>query len=372
MKITDVEVIGLRVPLTDQKCEWGEDAVIVKIHTDEGIIGIGETDSSPFVIKAIIETPSSHDASIGLKELLMGENPLDIERLWSKMYHGSSYMGRRGAGIHAISAIDLALWDIAGKFYNVPVYQLLGGKFRDEIAAYGTFIPVDRPEENRTIAAKMVEAGYKSIKFGGGKFGFDEKYDVAVVSEIRDEVGEEITLQIDLVGRWKTYRHAIRMCHLLGKYNLNWVEEPVPADDMISYSKLSRIGQTKIAGGEALTTRYEFNHFLEIGKPDIVQPDITRCGGITEMKKISELAKLNGTQLVPHGFSTGILNAATVQFLAADESGDLMEFSQSKSPLFKNLVENPVQCINGFVQVPDVPGLGIELNEWVLSKYRIF
>ncbi len=145
MKIIDVEAIWLRVPALDQPCEWGEDALIVRIHTDTGLIGVGETDSSPAVVKALIETPASHETCQGLRDILLGENPLEIDRLWKKMYRQSEYMGRRGAAIHAISALDIALWDLAGQHYGVPVHTLLGGKYREHIPAYGTFIP--RPDE---------------------------------------------------------------------------------------------------------------------------------------------------------------------------------------------------------------------------------
>lgn len=372
MKITDIEVIGLRVPSIEELCEWGEDGVIIKIHTDVGITGIGESDSSPHVIRAFIETPHSHSSAMGLKEIILGENPLDIERLWNKMYNASNYIGRRGSGIHAISAIDIALWDIAGQYYEVPVHRLLGGKYRDKIKAYGTFIPLDNPEENRAIAMELLRKGFTSIKFGGGIFGDNPAHDYKVVKVVRDTVGPNVDLSIDIVAKWMTYGNSIYRSKLLEEFNLKWIEEPVPSDDLGSYAKLSRASTTKISGGETLTTRYEFKNFLEYGQPDIVQPDITRCGGITEMKKIYDIAELHGTQLVPHGFSTGILLAATVHFLAACEKGDLIEYSQSTSPLYKYLVKNQIQLDNGYVNVPDLPGLGIELDEEIINKYRLF
>lgn len=372
MKITNVEVIGLRVPPVGEACEWGEDAVIVKIHTDAGITGIGETDSSPHVIRAFIETPHSHSTAMGLAEILIGENPLEIERLWNKMYNASNYIGRRGSGIHAISAIDIALWDIAGQYYGVPVYTLLGGKYRDKIKAYGTFIPVDNPKDNRAIALDLLGKGFTSMKFGGGIFGDEPDHDYQVLKTVREAVGPKVELSIDIVAKWKTYGNSIFRAKLLEEFNLNWIEEPVPSDDLDGYAKLNRTSSVKISGGETLTTRYEFKNFIEYGHPDIVQPDITRCGGISEMKKIYDLAQLYGTQLVPHGFSTGILLAATVQFLAASENGDLIEYSQSTSPLYKYLVKNQIPLKDGYVEVPDAPGLGIELDEEIINKYRLF
>lgn len=264
MQITNIEVICLRVPAADQECEWGEDAVIVRVHTDTGLIGIGEADSSPEVVRACIETPQSNLYCHGLKSLLIGENPLEIERLWNKMYWASNYFGRRGAGIHAISAIDIALWDIAGQFYGVPLHTLLGGKYRDRIKAYGTFIPAPRPEDNRAIAARLVQQGFTSIKFGGGVFGDDPETDYQIVKHVREAVGEHIEVQIDLASKWRTSGHAAFMAEKLEPFNLNWIEEPVLADDLAGYSKLAGKVRAKIAGGESLTTRCDMNTKLAI------------------------------------------------------------------------------------------------------------
>lgn len=371
MKITDIEVIILRVPEIGKTCTWGDDAVIVKVHTDCGITGIGESDSSPVVIKSIIETPNSNLYCYGLKELLIGENPLEIEKLWNKMYWASNYMGRRGAGIHAISAIDIALWDIAGKYYGVPVHTLLGGKYRDEIMAYGTFIPYSDLEKNKEEARRLVDKGFKSLKFGGGVFGEDPDTDYNIVKSVRDEIGEEVELQIDLATKWRTSGHAIYMANRLKKFNLNWIEEPILADDSNGYAKFSGCVEAKLAGGEALTTVHEFREFLEKYDADIVQPDITRCGGITEIKKIYDMSQMHGVRLIPHGFSTGILLAASVQFLASREYGTLMEFSESQSPLVTKLVKGAPIFKDGYVNVSDKPGLGIELDEEIIEKYRV-
>ncbi len=325
------------------------------------------------VIKALIETPNSNLYCYGLKELLIGENPLEIARLWQKMYWSSNYVGRRGAGIHAISAIDIALWDIAAKYYNVPLHTLLGGKFRNRIKAYGTFIPAHRPEDNREIARKLVEKGFNSLKFGGGVLGDDPETDYQIVKNVREAIGDNIELQIDLATKWGTAGHALRMCKRLEPFDLNWIEEPVLADDINGYNRLANQATQKIAGGEALTTRYEFKDFLERFSPDIVQPDITRCGGITEMRKIYDMSQLNGTQLIPHGFSTGILLAASVHFLASCEHGTLMEYSESTSPLVNDngLVINPVQFRDGYLEVSDKPGLGIELNDEFVKEFQV-
>ncbi|MDY4487646.1 MAG: mandelate racemase/muconate lactonizing enzyme family protein [Candidatus Limivicinus sp.] len=371
MKITDVEVICLRVPAYDAPCQWGDDAFIVRIHTDEGITGIGESDTSPIAAKGFVDAPESHESSSGLRRLLIGENPLEIQRLWDKMYSRTNYSGRRSLGIHAMSAIDIALWDIASQYYGVPIYMLLGGKYRDRIRAYGTFIPADTPEENRVLVRKLMAQGFKSLKFGGGILGKDSDTDEAIIAAIRDEVGPEFELQIDIACMWRTFGASAPMFKRLEKYKLNWIEEPVMPDDFNGYRKLAAMGISKVAGGEGLTTRYEFDAFIRQAQPDIVQPDITRCGGISEMRKIYDIAEMNGVKLVPHGFSTGILLAATVQFLAATEHGDLIEYSQSTSPLFTGLVKNRIPFENGFVTVPDCVGLGVELDEAMVEEYRL-
>lgn len=371
MKITDIEVICLRIPPVDAPCVWGDDAFIVRVHTDEGLTGIGESDTSPIAARGMIEAPESHESSCGLKRLLIGENPLEIQRLWDKMYARSNYAGRRGLGIHAMSAVDIALWDIASQYYNTPIHMLLGGKYRDKIRSYGTFIPADTPEENRVIVRRLIDQGFRSLKFGGGILGNNPDTDEEIIAAIRDEAGPDFELQIDLACKWRTFGASAPMFKRLEKYHLNWIEEPVMPDDYKAYSRLGALGISKVAGGEGLTTRYEFDAFLRQANPDIVQPDITRCGGISEIRKIYDLAEMSGVKLIPHGFSTGILLAATVQFLASCEHGDLMEYSQSTSPLFTDLVKNRIPFENGYVTVPDCVGLGVELDEAMIEEYRM-
>jgi L-alanine-DL-glutamate epimerase-like enolase superfamily enzyme len=371
MKIIDVEAIWLRVPRLKDKIEWGEDAFVVRIYTDSGLVGVGESDSSPAVLKAIVDTPPSHSTCVGLRDILIGEDPLDIQRLWLKMFEQTSYMGRRGAVIQAISAIDIALWDLAGKHFGVPVYQLLGGKFRDTIDAYATFIPVEHPAENGRIAAHLLESGIKCLKFGGGNFGLDPSHDVALVKEIRSVCGYDIDLAIDMVYRWKNYRYARQQAEALYEFNLAWIEEPISSDDHVGLKRLSESISTRVSGGECLGVYEEFDEFIRNTQPDIVQPDVTRCGGITEMRRIYELAQRNSIQLVPHGFSTGILLAATTQFLASVPNGDLIEYSKSTSPLAGGLVANHLQLKDGKVEISNAPGLGVSLDEDMIKKYRV-
>lgn len=374
IKITEIEVIHLRVPAIDDVCEWGEDGIIIRVHTNAGIVGIGESDSSPEMVKSCIKAPMSHGSSQGLERLLIGENPLEIERLYTKMYNGSHYSGRRSTMIHAISAIDIALWDIAGKFFEVPVWQLLGGKFREKIRAYGTFIPSAIEAENITRVEGLLAQGFTSLKFGGGDLGKYAELDYQIIKTVCGTargINPSCEIAIDLASAWRTAGHTIEMAKRLEEFNLLWIEEPITDDVLAGYRKISQSMSQKLAGGETLTTRYEFANFIEKSGADFVQPDITRCGGISEMVKIYDMAHMAGMKLVPHGFSTGILTAATVHFLASREHGDLIEYSQSTSPIYTSLVKNQIQFKDGFVEVPNDFGLGVILDEEIIEKYRV-
>ena len=372
MRISDIEVIGLRVPVQGRRQEWGEDAVVVRVHTDEGLVGIGESDTSPEVLRAYVEAPYSHSSCMGLKEALLGKDPLRIDQRWQEMYASTTYMGRRGAAIHAISAIDIALWDILGQLRGVPVHELLGPRAHADLPAYGTFIPSDDPEASAATALSLKQQGLVGAKIGGAGFGYDLMADLAHLQAMRAAVGPDFHLMVDLVGRWGNADRAETALELYRDIGLEWAEEPVPADDFAGYAKLSRSSGTKIAGGEALETRFEFTTFMDTARPDIVQPDITRCGGISEMVRIADLAAARHIRLVPHGFSTGILNAATAHFLVSRPEAHLVEMSTSNSPLFTDLIQTPVRAQKGRISPPEGVGLGVTLDEDVMDKYRIF
>ncbi|MEO7589462.1 MAG: mandelate racemase/muconate lactonizing enzyme family protein [Arachnia sp.] len=372
MRISDIEVIGMRVPVEGRRQEWGEDAVVVRVHTDEGLVGIGESDTSPEVLKAYVDAPYSHSSCMGLKEVLLGKDPDPIGDLWQEMYAGTTYLGRRGAAIHAISAIDIALWDIAGQARGVPVCELLGPRMHSDLPAYGTFIPTADPDASAATALGLKDQGLVGAKIGGAAFGYDLDADLAHLEAMRAAVGPDFQLMVDLVGRWGTARRAETALRLYRDIGLEWAEEPVPADDFGGYAELSRDSGTTIAGGEALETRFEFATFMDVARPDVVQPDITRCGGISEIMRIADLAVERQIRLVPHGFSTGILNAATAHFLVSRPEAHLVEMSASDSPLFTDLVKDPVRADHGRVSPPTGAGLGVVLNDDVLDNYRIF
>ncbi len=373
MQITEVETIYLRLPQVEAKESGLQDALIVRVHTDSGIVGIGEVDSSPVAVHAIVHAPFSHSLACGLRELLLGEDPLERERLWRKLYAGSYYFGRRGAVVHALSGIDLALWDIAGKFFGVPIHRLLGAAYRDRVRAYASVLFPATPEETKEKAEQLRAMGWTAMKFGWGGFGKDERTDLALVQALRHGAGEQCTVMVDVGMRWDVPT-TLKMTRRLAEFNLVWLEEPLPADHLDGYATLTRCSPLRIAAGEEATTRYEFRDLIERGGISVVQPDLSRCGGLTEAWKIAVLAEVHGRWVVPHSFSTGVLLAASLHFVAAlpSEWAPFVEFPMEPSPLFTDLVEPPFSLQpDGTVKVPEGIGLGITLNEEVIRRFSV-
>ncbi|HZJ09476.1 MAG TPA: mandelate racemase/muconate lactonizing enzyme family protein [Trueperaceae bacterium] len=372
MRITDVEALVLRMPHIDVgAADSTQDALIVRVHTDEGIVGIGEVDASPTVVKAVIDAPPSHAISSGLREILIGEDPRDIERLWDKMYQGSVFYGRRGVAIMALSGLDIALYDILGKKLGVPVYRLLGGARRKSVPAYASTLMPDTPEEAQEHASELAARGFKAMKFGWGPFGQSEDLDEELVAAVRRGAGEQVEILLDIGFGWRNADHAIKMTRRIERYRPFWIEEPLLPDDVDGYARLAGAVDVPIAAGEENTTRYEFSDLLERGRVDIVQPDVTRCGGLTEAKRIAALAHARGKPCVPHAWSTGVISAASLHLIATIPNALFLEYCVRPNPLNTSLVKNPVQVKDGVATVPEAPGLGVELDEAELARFAV-
>ncbi|HZG57047.1 mandelate racemase/muconate lactonizing enzyme family protein [Paenibacillus sp.] len=370
MKITDVEVVYLKLPTIDaSKCDGTQDTLMIRIHTDEGISGIGEIDSSPAVARAVVEASASHSIAIGLKELLLGEDPFDIERLWHKMFQGTLYFGRSGPALHAMSGIDIALWDIIGKATGRTAAQMLGGVYRDKVKAYASLLMPDTIKEAAALAERYIGLGYQAIKFGWGPFGKDDKFDVEAIRTLRTVIGDDVDLMIDIGHTWDA-QQAIRMSRKFEEFNVFWIEEPLPPDDHAGYAALADASDIYIAAGEQESGRLAYERLIRDAHLDILQPDLGRCGGLTEAKKIAYMAYDKNKKVVPHAFKTGILVAASTQFVASMPHGFLLEYTVSESTLARHLVRNPVKFENGYVHLPDRPGLGIEIDPEVEAKYK--
>lgn len=373
MKITNVEAIILRQPGEILMIGDGsQDTVLIKIETDEGITGWGECDSSPYVVKTIVDCPPSHVVCRGLKDILMGQDPFDVEKIWNDMYRGSYYYGRRSVGIHAMSGIDIALWDIMGKAAGRPVHKLLGGRINSRLRAYASMLMPDTEEEVVQKAKEYMAKGFTAIKFGWGALGESREKDIRLVRAAREAMGEETDLMLDIGYLWKNSKYAEMMCKELEPFHPYWIEEPIISDDVQGFSRLTPKTTLRIASGEELTGLYEFRELIEKGGVDIVQPDMSRCGGITIAKKIADMALLNGIELCPHAFKSGILMAASIQLLAAYKGIPLLEYCSQETVLSKGLLKNHFALqMDGTVEVPDTPGLGIEVDEAAVAKYRI-
>jgi L-rhamnonate dehydratase len=377
MKITKVEAIPVRqkeeVKLINDSAQ---DGIIIKVHTDEGIVGYGEVDSSPMVVKAVIEAPVSHRICSGLAEVVVGEDPFDVEMIWEKMYLASMFYGRRGVVIHAMSGIDIAIWDIIGKALNKPLYQVLGGSFRRKVRAYASTLMPYTPKESYEETLRCCEAGYTAIKLGWGGFELGMRESIALVKAAREAAGPDIDLMFDLgfipsADNPIDAASRIQLAKAIEQYNPYWIEEPLYPDDLEGYRRLSEAINIRIACGENETTIYGFKQLIDIAKVLILQPDITRCGGITQAKKIATLAQASHLTVVPHAWSSGIVIAASLHIIASIPNSCLLEYLIWENPIRKEMLVEDILIKDGYATIPEGPGLGIEINEQAIEKYRI-
>jgi L-alanine-DL-glutamate epimerase-like enolase superfamily enzyme len=371
LKITDVEPIVLRLDRVDTtRADGTQDAFLVRVHTDEGVVGLGEADTSPYVARTMVEMPSSHAIARGLRELLVGEDPLQIDRLWQLMFLGSDHYGRSGAALHTISAIDMALWDLAGKASGQPVSELLGGRRVDRVPVYASEVMPESPEEVQLIAERAVAAGYTALKLGWGPLGGDLDRDAELVRTARAALGSGRTLMLD-GGRAYTVKRALELLRKLDDVRLYWFEEPLAPDDLDGYRRLSDAAPVRIAAGEADSGPAAFRTLVERGHIDVLQPDLGRCGGFTVARQIALLQRTGAVEIVPHCFSTGVLVAASLHFAATLDRPTWSEYSVADSPLVAGILASPFELAEGALAVPTAPGLGIELDEAMVDRMRV-
>jgi L-alanine-DL-glutamate epimerase-like enolase superfamily enzyme len=370
MKITRVEPIVLRRPEVDTtRADGTQDAFLVRVHTDEGLVGIGEADSSPYLVRTAIEMPSSHSVARGVAEVLVGEDPLQIDRLWQRLFDATSYYGRSGLALHVISAIDIALWDLAGKATGLSVSELLGGRRIDAVPVYASEVMPATPEEVRALAEAAVAAGYRGFKLGWGPLGRDLEADVALIETAREAVGSERDLMID-GGQAYTVKSALRLLDAVEEANLYWFEEPLAPDDHRGYRRLSDRTSVRIAAGEADAGAAAFERLVRDARVDVLQPDLSRCGGFTVARQIRDLVRGTGTTVVPHCFSTGVLVAASLHFAASLDEPTYSEYSVADSPFVNEMLAQPFTLEDGRLRVPQGPGLGVELDEGLVERMQ--
>jgi len=360
-------------------------ALLVEIETDTGLIGVGEAGSAggPLASTQVVVEQE-------LKPLLLGEDPLLIERLWQKMFIRSRQHGRRGIVMHAISGLDIAMWDIAGKVAKLPLYRLLGA-YRDKVEAYasGGFY-----QEGKDISALAEEAGhyidqgFRAMKMKIGRNPSTQtilremlaqndrcvvslEEDVARVEAVRKALGREAKLMVDINCAWSPAL-AIQMGKAMEPYDLYWIEEPVATDDIRGSAEVARALGTAIAGYETEVGLYGFRELIAQGAVDIIQPDIGWAGGFTECRRIAAFAHAHNLLVAPHAFSSALTLVASMHLLASLPNGLMLEFDQNPHGLRTELLKEPIAGDQtGFVKLPEGPGLGVELDPATVERYRV-
>jgi L-rhamnonate dehydratase len=371
VKITKVESIYLRLPQVKEQCDSGQDALLVRVETDAGITGLGEVDSSPMAVKGAIDGPFSHNITCGLGQLVLGEDPFETEKIWYKMFRGNIYSGRSGAAFHAISGIDMALWDIKGKALGLPVWKLLGGGFHKKIRCYASSLFGPTPRATRELAKRFAGQGFTAVKFGWDPMGRDEETDIALVREARNGLGDDVDLLIDAGLVWDA-KTAIQRARAFADQKIFWLEEPLRPDDYDGYRKLSEATHLRIAAGEEESSRAEYVNLMDRGKIDVVQVDLTRCGGFTEGMKIAALAWDRGLPVANHGFTTYVNVMAALHWLNSIPNALICEFvAEEETNLREQITKQTIRARDGYLTIPEEPGLGIELDEKAVAKYRV-
>jgi len=358
MKITAIQAIPLAIPLRrlDPPSTWREGTrkqIVVRVATDEGLVGTGEAFAygAPLAVCAVIDE--------SLAPLLVGQDPLRIDALVDLMHRGTMIYGRRGLAMFAISGVELALWDLLGKVLGAPVSALLGGAVRPRLPAYASLLRYDSPAAVARASAHFAARGFRMLKL--------HQTDVESVRAARGAVGEDVELMLDTNCPWSP-EEAIRMARALAPHRLFWLEEPVwPPEDYAGLARVAAATETPIALGENESTLFGFRDIVERRAADILQPSVTKVGGISEFRKIIALAQAAGLPIAPHSFYFGPGLAATLH-VASSLAGDLpVEFPTGE--LETPFLTRPIEARDGWVEVPAGPGLGVDVNEEAIRRH---
>jgi L-rhamnonate dehydratase len=386
MKITQVDLFvldtGKNYPDPTQAIEAHgvRFIALLRISTDQGITGWSDIETQPHVARAIVEVPSGGQIGFeGLRSALVGEDPLERERLWQKMYRYMAYYGRQGVGMHLISGADIALWDIAGKAFGQPACKLLGARYRNRVKAYASSLFRPTPDEMKRAVAGYLAQGFLAIKFGWGVFGRD--LDVSLVKAAREEAGPEIDLMVD--GGWygtdygdpyrpRPVQDWVRLAGELEGLGVFWLEDFLHPDYFSGYAEVAgSVRKMRIAAGEQLAGYAEFERLANEGHVHTLQPDLSRCGGLTVGRQIAEMAQRRGIDCVPHAWLTDLLKAASLHLNAYLMDSLYLEYNVSSASLLNHLCKEKLEMKDGYLAVPESPGLGVEVDEGMVERYRI-
>jgi len=388
MKISRIDCHVVLVPDFDSDaCSSAQDDLVVVVHTDEGVVGIGETDTNPWIARECIRARGTHCMGRGLEEMLLGCDPLQPEALWQKLYTGSKMSGRRGALICAMGALDMALWDIRGKALGQPVYKLLGGAAKDFITPYASLLPAGKTlkEYRESLVSKAIRAkelGFRAAKmevcikgpYTHNALANSDDDMVELVAACREAVGPDLVMMVDVAYCWTNAKEALRVLKRLEPYDIFFIETPIDIDDLDGYAYLHDHSPIRIAAGEWQNTHWEFLDLAERGRLDVLQPDVGRVGGFSEARKVYQIAADRGRLIVPHFWKSAIGIAATAQLCAATECCPYIEYlpaALSESALRRELANDELTMSGGRIALPVKPGLGVELNIEALEKYRV-
>lgn len=369
MRIRDIKAYGLRgaTPEGGWTIELKPDDCVhtlVVVRTDGGPTGVGSVFSNDALVRAALGV---------LEPLYRGENALEPERVSEKLHQNTFWLGRGGSITHAISGIDIALWDILGKVTGQPVGRLLGGRYRERVRPYASLL-MQQPGPLADELTRLRTQGWRAFKIGWGPFGRQsDALDEAIVRAAREAVGDEAQLMVDAGGSdayWpQGLKWAMRTADMLADYGVAWFEEPLRPDALDDYVSLRQAAPLPISGGEVLTRRQAFQPWLHAGAFDIVQPDVTKVGGISEERRIAWMAQENGVRFIPHGWNTAVGLAADLQLASAFPDTDLVEY-RTGSPYIDEIAAGGWRLdAEGMLTIPTEPGLGLTLDLDALARY---
>jgi D-galactarolactone cycloisomerase len=369
LKVREIRCFGLRGSTPEGG--WShelrpEDCVhtLVAVYTDGGVVGWGSVFTNDELVRAALAV---------LSPLYEGENALEPERVTEKLHQNTFWQGRGGSITHTISGIDMALWDLLGKTCGQPVGRLLGGRHRERVRPYASLL-MREPERMADELLPVKAQGFRAFKIGWGPFGkLNSAVDEAIVRAAREAVGQDSLLMVDAGASdawWpQGYKWALRTAEMLADYDVAWFEEPLVPDALEDFVALRRAARVPIAGGEVLTRRQSFQPWLEAGAFDIVQPDVTKVGGLSEQRRIAWMAREHGVRFIPHGWNTAVGLASDLQMASAIADTDLVEYLTG-SPFIDEMAADGWKLdAEGFLPIPDRPGLGIEINPDALRRY---
>ena len=369
MKITDIRCAGLRGATPEGG--WSnelrpEDCVhtLIAVHTDTGLVGLGSVFTNDDLVRASLAL---------LEPLYVGESALEPERVSEKLHQHMFWLGRGGSITHTISGIDIALWDLLGKATGQSVGRLLGGRYRERVQPYASLL-MQEPAKMRDSLLAVKAQGFRAFKIGWGPFGrVSAAMDEAIVKAAREAIGPDCRLMVDAGGSdayWTNgYKWALNAARMLASYDVYWFEEPLQPDALEDFVLLREHSPIAIAGGEVLTRRQSFQPWLQARAFDIVQPDVTKVGGISEERRIAWMAQDHGVRFIPHGWNTAVGLAADLQLASAFPGTDLVEYLTG-SPFIDDITIGGWQLdADGMLSIPTQPGLGLELDPDAIARY---